>query len=646
MRVIPVAFCLAPELPMDMSKYRGMFLSETQEHLRSMGQLVVSLEQRPDDRENIDSLFRAAHSIKGMAASMGYEQTAQLAHHLEDLLDGFRREGSVPATVFDRLLAGIDLLEGLLDDVAAERPEREVESFLSAAAKPSDKHPLPAEADTTAAPLLQPATAPPAESDRKLKIIVDLADDAIAPAARALLLLQELARLGQILESTPTAIDLQQGGAIKRLEAWLSTGQEAGHVQQILAAMADVKQVSVAGSRQPEDSRSPQRDGGGRTVRVRTDLLDRFINLTGELLTNRYMLQTAFQEQRWHDAGDTLNQLRRLITDLHHHVLRVRMMPLESITGRLPRLVRELCRKSGKNVELRISGEELELDRTLLEALADPIVHMVRNAVDHGIETSGAVSVRAWREKDLALLEVADDGRGMDPRAIRRKAVEKGLISPEKAKALADRDVLQLVCRPGFSTAENVTETSGRGVGMDVVKTAVENLGGILDIQSEPACGTRFLLRLPLSVAIIQILLVECAGHTIGIPITRVLRTMEISRSEVQSLGRQLAIPFDEEMIPLLSLRKILQLPTEPSQGSLPVVVTEGRGRKVGLVVDRLVGQREVFVKTLASPLDRLPGLSGATVLGNGSVIFIVDPRSLLEQLPTAPAILPRGENR
>jgi two-component system chemotaxis sensor kinase CheA len=293
-----------------------------------------------------------------------------------------------------------------------------------------------------------------------------------------------------------------------------------------------------------------------------------------------------------------------------------------------------------------MTGVEVELDRAILEELADPLVHLVRNAVDHGIEARGAVSVRAWREKDLVLLEVADDGRGMDPVAIRRKALEKGMVSPAQARAMLDRDILQLVCRPGFSTAAEITETSGRGVGMDVVKKAVENLGGGLDIQSEPGRGTRFLLKLPLSVAIIQILLVECAGHTVGIPITKVLRTLDVAREDVRSSGRQMVIPFEEETVPLLSLRKMLQLPARPSAGgSLPLVVVEGRRRKAGLVVDRLVGQREVFVKSLAFPLDRLPGVHGATVLGDGSVIFIIDPQSLLEQRPGAPAARPRGEN-
>jgi two-component system chemotaxis sensor kinase CheA len=628
---------------MDMSKYRGMFLSETQEHLRSMASLIVTLEKNPTDREGIASLFRAAHSIKGMAASMGYEQTAQLAHHLEDLMDGFRKGGAVSAAAIDRLLAGVDLLEGLLEDVAAEQPEREVGAFLAAAVAAAEKEPEPV--PLAPAPTAMPAAPLPGRG-RPLQVSVELATDAAAPAARALLLLRELGRLGTLQDSIPSEEELRQGGAVRCLEAWLLTEESPGRIQEELAAMADVERVSLAVDRRREQGRPSQRDEGGRTVRVRTELLDRFINLTGELITNRYILQTAFRETRWTEAGEALDQLRRLIADLHHHVLQVRMMPLESITGRLPRLVRDLCRKSGKNVELRVAGEEVELDRAILEELADPLVHLVRNAVDHGIEACGAVSVRAWREKDLVLLEVADDGRGMDPVAIRRKALEKGMVTPAQAKAMLDRDILQLVCRPGFSTAAEITETSGRGVGMDVVKTAVENLGGVLDIQSEPGRGTRFLLKLPLSVAIIQILLVECAGHTVGIPITRVLRTLDVAREDVRSSGRQMVISFEEEMVPLLSLRKMLQLPARPSSGgSLPVVVVEGRRRKVGLVVDRLVGQREVFVKSLAFPLDRLPGVHGATVLGDGSVIFIIDPQSLLDQRPGAPAARPRGEN-
>jgi two-component system chemotaxis sensor kinase CheA len=271
---------------------------------------------------------------------------------------------------------------------------------------------------------------------------------------------------------------------------------------------------------------------------------------------------------------------------------------------------------------------------------------MVRNAVDHGIEEQGEVVVRAWRERDMVLLEVADNGRGIDAHVIRQKAVARGMISPAQARSLRDREALQLVCIPGFSTATEITETSGRGVGMDVVKSAVENLGGGLEILSEPGKGTRMRLKLPLSVAIIQILLVECSGRTIGIPITKVERTLDLPREEIQTSGRKAVIQLGEEMIPLLSLHKILGLPKHPSEGSVSVVITEGRGRRVGLVVDRFCGQREAFVKTLAFPLDSLAGVSGATVIGDGSIIFIIDPQYLLEERTVAPLSRVPGDCR
>jgi two-component system chemotaxis sensor kinase CheA len=629
---------------MDMTKYREMFLSETREHLNNMSRLVVTLEKDPSDREGIDSLFRDVHSIKGMAASMGYAHTAELAHHLEDLMDGFRKNGTVPEEAVDRLLEGVDLLEGLLEDLGAERPEREVADFLSSVSLLSVPHGVSPDGESAApAALCAEPAAPAPLGEEMVQVAVHLAADAAAPAARALLILRELDAIGTVHSSKPDEEMLRGGGPVGRLRVWLRTGKTEAQIESLISGMADVERISIVDDRRREEPPSPRRDDGSRTVRVRTDLLDRFINLTGELVTSRYMLQSASREENWPGIREGLDQLNRLITDLHHHVLQVRMMQLKSITGRLPRLVRDLCRKSGKDIQLRMEGEEIELDRAILEELADPLVHMVRNAVDHGIETAGDITVTARREKDLVLLQVADDGRGMDSRVIRKKAVERGLLSPAQARTMRERDLLQLVCHPGFSTAEIVTETSGRGVGMDVVKSAVESLGGTLEIMSEPGLGSRVLLKLPLSVAIIQVLLVECAGNTLAIPITRVLRTMVISRQEIRSSGRQMVYRQGEEVIPLLSLRKILRLPTQPSGGSIPVVITEIHGRKAGLVVDRLSGQREVFVKSLAFPLDRLSGISGATVLGDGSVVFIIDPQSLLEEVAGPPGARPAG---
>jgi two-component system, chemotaxis family, sensor kinase CheA len=619
---------------MDMSKYRGMFLSETEEHLKNMNRLLLQLEKAPADRESIDSLFREVHSIKGMAASMGYTTTASLAHHLEDLMDSFRKGGSITPEAVDRMLAGLDLLEGLVEDLTAEQPERGIESFLRANPAASAPEPAPAAGFPSESASAAAAADSGGGEREALQVEISLAEGVVAPAARAILLLRELGRCGAVQSSSPAVEELQRGATVGKLSAWLVPDLSPVEIEGRLRAMPDVAEVQFGADRRREGS--ARRDEGARTVRVRTDLLDRFINLTGELITNRYQLQGAARSEQWGEVKNGLGQLSRLLTDLHHHVLQVRMMPVESITGRLPRVVRDLARKAGKEIVLTIKGEEVELDRAILEELADPLVHMVRNAVDHGIDRQGTVTVRAWREKDLVLIEVADDGRGMDLERIRGKILEKKLLTQAQLKSLHDRDVLQWVCHPGFSTARQITETSGRGVGMDVVKSAVENLGGILDIRSKPGEGTRILLQLPLSVAIIKVLLVESGGHTMAIPITRVLRTMEVQRREVHSSGRQLVIRLEEDLVPLLSLRKILGLPTAPREAGVPVVITELRGRRVGLVVDRLAGQREVFVKPLAFPLDQIAGLSGAAVLGDGHIVFLLDPQTLLETRPGA----------
>ena len=617
---------------MDMSKYKEMFLSETAEHLEKMGQLIVALEADPSDRGGIDALFREAHSIKGMAASMGYEQTAKLAHHLEDYLTGFRQSGRVPTEAVDRLMAGLDLLEKLLEDLRASRPERDTGDFLTS-------------------PL---APAGPSVPLQGIQIAIELAENVEMPAIRAMLLLKELASVGTVLASKPTPATLRQGGALRRLHVLLDTELAADDLRTALLRNSDIGRVAIrpAGTLSPpktpavaapppEPARELRKQEGVRTVRVRTDLLDRFIQLTGELITNRYQLFAASQAEDRDGLRDGLDELNRLISDLHHDVMQVRMMPLESITGRLPRLVRELARSTGKKVSLRLAGENIELDRAILEELADPLVHMVRNAVDHGIEVSGEVRVAAWREKDLALVEIADNGRGMDAEALRHRAVEKGLLSETQARVMRDADALQLICYPGFSTAPKVTETSGRGVGMDVVKSAVENLGGTLEIFSARNQGTRFLLKLPLSVAIIHILLVRCHEHLVGIPITRVQRPLEVTPDEIVTSGRQKVIRLveslgdeepTEEEIPLLSLRKMLGLPGRAFSGSISVVLTEIRGRRLGLVVDKLAGHRQVFVQSLGFPLDNLAGVSGATVLGDGRVVFIIDPSTMLDE--------------
>ena len=619
---------------MDMAKYRQLFLSEAGEHVAALMRLLVTLDDHPDDQDAIHTAFREAHSIKGMARTMGYMATADVAHALEDLLDGLRAGSAAGSATMDRMLGGADLLEQLLADLAAGREERDVTTFLAgdvvpapvelelALEPPFPEREAPAIVPPAAAPLFEPV----ATAEMPLcHLLIRLEDTAEAPAARLLLLCRELARLGTLVNTQPALAELEHGAGERTLEAWLRTELSPSRLEELLAGFLDVARVRVN-----LGDEATANDTAARTVRVRTDLLDHFIRLAGEMITTRTMLEDARKHGHGEQLKEGLSRLSRQVTDLHYHVLQVRMMPLQAVTDRLPRLVRDLARRQGKKVQLTLTGEQVELDRAILDALADPLVHLVRNAVDHGIEHEGEIRVAAWREKDMVLIEVADNGRGIDPERVRARALEKGLLTAAQARAMAEVDLLHLICKPGFSTATAVTDTSGRGVGMDVVRAAVDRLGGTLHIASTRGEGSRIQLKLPLSVAILRVLLVVCDGRTLAIPITRVLRTLEVPQDQLRSSGRQLVLGLDEDIIPLLSLRKALKMPPAPMKGAVPVVLTELRGRRVGLVVDRLAGQQEVFVQQPPYPLDRVDGVTGSTILGDGRVILLVDFQALL----------------
>ncbi len=603
---------------MDIAKFREMFLVETAEHLQSMTDILVKLDADPEDRDGIDALFREAHSIKGMAATMEHAETACLAHHLEDCLDNCREQGRISGSEIDRMLEAVDLLESLLEDIRNERPERSVEAFIANVSTEA-VHQLPIDEKKS-----------PESLEQGQLIQLQLKETVAAPGPRFLVLLKRMKDAGTILESTPSEQEILQGDASNRMLIRLVTTLSQEHIHQILLNYSELQEISFP--EEVEEAKPRKKASSNNTVRVSTELLDHFINLTGELITTRYLLQSAARKRDWQELDEGVGQMTRLVKNLHHQVLQVRMVSLESLVGRLSRTVRDLSRSSGKEVLFKTEGTAIELDRAIVEALIDPLTHMVRNAVDHGIEQAGTVSIKAWRERDQVLLQVADDGRGIDPVKIRQRALEKGLLTHAQAKTVRDYDLYQLVCQPGFSTAEQVTGTSGRGVGMDVVKTVVERVGGILLIDSAPGEGTCMTLKLPLSLAIIRVLIIESADSQMAMPITRVVQTVEVSPDEVQSSGKQLMIQHQDELLPMLSLRKILNSPKGPHLDPIPLVITEVMGRRVGLVVDRLVGQREVFVQRLPNPFDQIRGCNGGTIMGDGRIIFLLDLQSLLEK--------------
>lgn len=539
---------------MDMSQYRELFISETREHLRTFNELIVALEIAADDRENIDSLFRAAHSIKGMAASMGYGAITELAHKIEDLMDQVRKKLLVfePA-IADLLLEGGDLLEGLVNDADnGVTEERDLGDFLQRLVGYASK---PAEV----------TTAPPPE---------------------------------------PVNMELTREKTVGE------------------------KQEPLQVSRQ--------------TIRVRTEILDNLINITGELITNKHRLMNVGRELGAVRLSEALGELTQLLRGLHNEVMNVRMMPFASITDRFPRIVRDLARKGGKDVALEVEGKEIELDRGILEELADPLVHILRNAVDHGLESGplrlacgkeaqGKIRLSASREKDQVIISIKDDGRGMDPAKLIAKALDMGIITPEAGKLLSPRDALLLICRPGFSTAQEINDVSGRGVGMDVVRSTIRTLGGTLAIESELGRGACITLKLPLTIAIINVLLIDCAGLTFAVPVTGILRTMEIRQEMITTRGKHKVFFLNEEPIPLLSMNRVFGMQGASPRGKIVTLfITEVRGRKVALVVDRFLGHQEVFVKPLGRPLNKMKGLAGGAILGDGKVIFILDIANVL----------------
>jgi two-component system chemotaxis sensor kinase CheA len=537
---------------MDMSQYKNLFLSEAREYLKVINETVVALEESPADRAGIDMLFRGAHSLKGMAASMEYGDIVEIAHSMEDLMLRVRDGGYCFDTgVADLLLEGTDLIDRLLGEVEAEREPR----------------------------------APTGDLPSRLI--------GYAPA--------------------PPGTGAQAGGGAPEQERVPAPGEsERG------------KEAEVS------------------TVRVRTELLDHLINLTGELITNKHRLLNIGRELGSAPLNEAVTETAKLLRALHDEVMKVRLMPFDAICDRFQRSVRALAKRSGKDLHFELEGREIGLDRGILESLVDPLNHMLRNAVDHGMEGSaerlaagkpakGEVKLSVSRDRDRVLITVSDDGRGMDPEQMIAAAISKGLITPEEAEQLSPRQALMLSCIPGFSTAKEVTDVSGRGVGMDAVNASIQKLGGSLGIESEPGLGTRFTLRLPMTIAIIHALVVQCGALKGAVPVTAVLRTVELRREQMATVGKRRVFYLDDEAIPLLSLNRVFGLPLGRfPDGIVPLFVTEARGRRVGIIVDRLLGQHELFIKPLGRPLAKLKGVAGGAILGDGELVTLLDVADLL----------------
>ena len=581
------------------------FLTETTELLEKLDDDLVALEKSADDTELMNAIFRSIHTVKGAASFLGFELLVKVTHKTEDVLNRMRKgELAVTPELMDVILEAVDLVKVLVNDIkGGEIVDREVDETIG-----------------KLLPLLQADAAPPAAPQPVAPPPEPPASPEPAPAPSA-------------QEPTPSATES-------------ATPLPSAAPKPTPAPPAQQKAAPPKATEAKSDDLSDN-----STVRVDVKRLDDLMNQVGELVLerNRMMqLNTDYQGEYnlamfGEELGKLTKRLNFVTSELQMQVLKMRMIPVEKVFKKFPRIVRNLARDLGKDVDLKVFGEETELDRSVVDEIGDPLIHLIRNAMDHGLETpeervaagkprTGSLVLSAAHEGNHIVISIKDDGRGVDTERVSRKALERGLITQEQLAGMGQRDILELIFLPGFSTKEKATDLSGRGVGMDVVRTNIKKLNGIIEIKSEQGQGSEFILKLPLTLAIIQALLVDVEGEIYSVPLGAVIETLRVEEREFHVIGGQEVLKLRDSVLPLLRLRRVFNVtPAERNSGSYYVVVLGVAEKRVGLVVTRLLGQQEVAIKSLGRYLSNLPGIAGSTILGDGRVTLIIDPVGLLE---------------
>lgn len=636
---------------MNNAQYAELFLTESREHIAAVNQALLELERDAGGAEAktaVGAIFRAVHTIKGMGATMGYAVVAELAHELETVLDRVRRnEIAIDSDVIDLLFRSTDVLEQAAEAAVAGREGEVVATELVAALREIAEH--DADDDEWTVP------APPGAGTL---VRVRLAPDTPLRGVRAFIIIQALLKLGDLTASAPTLDAIQNDALDHDFALRLVTSASSVEIEAAARSAGDVVAVQVgedgssaatsAVAAEAGVAESPSRpiaESPSRSRHVRIDVrrLDTLMNLVGELVIARGRLAQLAVNIADHELEETVEVSSRLITELRDEITASRMVPVSHIFDRFPRVVRDASRALGKQVEFVVEGKDIELDRSMLDDIGDSIVHLLRNAIDHGIETPdartaagkapiGRLTLSASRDKSAVVIRVSDDGKGIDRERVLARAKRDGLVEEHKTD-LTEDELLRLLARPGFSTAEKVTDLSGRGVGVDAVYTRVRALGGAMDIRSVPGQGTTMVLRLPLTLAIVRAILARVATETYAIPLAHVSETIELTPEVLRTVkGREVLLARDE-VLPLLRLRTLVDLPPYVPPTSIDleqVVVIDLGDRRAGLVIDELTGQDEIVVKQYDAARDGLPFFGGATLLGDGTPSLIVDVSSLL----------------
>ncbi len=639
----------------DMAAYRDVFLSESAEHTQAITEGLLALENDPNDLEPVEAVFRGAHSLKGMSATMGYTRTAELTHKMESLMDTVRkREQAADSSLIDLMLRAVDALRELIDDESSGGCTVDVSQVVSAIVARTGSVSPPAATRVAGVSGHVPQSG--TQIGALYRVRVTLGESCVLKAVRAYMAIKRLGHMGEVIDTEPGGRQIEDEQFDRSFSVIVRTRESETAIVSALSAISEVDAVdvcveeaaapSLADERSAEEHRraSVPKLTETQTVRVSIGHLDSMVNLVGELVIIRSRLDRLAHELDSNELAETLGALKRISGELQHEVMQTRMVPVGNIFNRFPRMVRDLARDLGRSVSFEMGGLDIELDRTVLDEIGDPIVHLLRNAIDHGIEPGaereaagkrarGTVRLEASRDRELVRIIVQDDGKGMDAERIWSKAVERGTVQATDRDSYTRGDILMLTCEPGFSTAEKTTVVSGRGVGMDVVKGKIEYLGGTVTIDSEPGHGSRIVLSLPLTLAIIQSLLVGVGAQVFAVPLSAV--TEVLARDEVRLTtvdGAPVVVVRDGSVAPLFRLDEVIGASERrrrmPEEGD-HIVLVESAGEIRALAVQHLLGRHEVVIKPLSPLFKDLRGLGGATVLGDGRVAIILDPRTL-----------------
>jgi len=671
---------------LEVNQYLEIFLEESKEHLQLLNDKLLLLEKENENLDLVNEIFRSAHTLKGMAATMGYENMAILTHEMENLLDLIRnKKRLVDSDVMDTIFHSVDLLEQMValisqgegDQVDANEVTQKLQQLTSGKSLNRQEQKSQEEEGKSLDSALsfdeyeRTIIKQSLESGYSVyHIVVEIVEETVLKSARAYMVFHELESHGEIIKSNPSVEELEKEDFGLQFDVVLISKDSEEKIKKSVLNVSEIASVSVTSiskeqletrRKQPEKKQEAenqqtkqkntstnqfQKPQLGKMIRVDIERLDELMNLFSELVIDRGRLEQLAGEIKHPQLTDTIEHMSRISSSLQNNILNLRMVPIEQVFNRFPRMIRDLSKELNKKINLTIIGEDTELDRTVIDEIGDPLVHLLRNAIDHGIESyeerrknnkpeSGDLTLKAYHSGNYVFIEISDDGKGIDRSKILQKAIEKGMIGKEEGENLSDKQVYDLLFTSGFSTAKQVSDISGRGVGLDVVKSKIESLGGFVFVESQLGVGTTFTIQLPLTLSIISAMLVKIRHEKYAIPLSSIIETAVYKKNQVMSAHKQDVIDFRGRVVPLVYLEKVFEVPSvsteEEENDEFSVVIVRKGEKMAGLVVNSFIGQQEIVLKSLGNYLPHVFAMSGATILGDGQVALIIDTNVLIK---------------